>query len=146
MNTSNHILIRDGILTSFNIAKRITDDDIQKLKEILNGNNVSSEIFDSMLHQMVLNDIKESLKDCQIPGVLIEKQKQEDEIKKKFMELTYLATQMAQKLKDKNLDDYYLCYTINALVNLLDLKEEDFNEFNRRFTKFKEGLSEPEPE
>ena len=144
MKSGNHILLHEGILTSFSISKTVTNEDIRRLKDLLNGNNVSEEIFDKMLNQMIQNDARESFENKQVPGMLFEKIISDEQEKKIFMELTYLATQISKKIESKQMDSYHKCYTINALVNLLGLKDEDFDEFYRKFTKFKEGLSEPE--
>ncbi len=142
MQTSNHILAKEGILTTFSIAKRVTAKDVTKLRKKIKGAKMDAEKLQQLLMSTIVKDTQKNLKLTQIPGLIIEGADDEEE-KKRIMELTYFASMIAKKLSEKQIDKYYSCYIINAIVNKLQLTENDFNEFHKKFSKFKnEGNDE----
>jgi len=144
MQISNHILSKEGILTSFSIAKKVTVKDMKKLCNKLKNSNVNDEKFQELLKESVIKKTKKSIDVQKIPGLILNGIFAENEEKKKIMELTYFASIIAKKLTEKKIDKYYSCYIINAIVNMLGLTEEDFEKFHKKFAKFKEGGSENE--
>jgi hypothetical protein len=148
MITVNHILAKEGILTTFSIAKRVTTKDIQKMREKMKTAKVSSNKLKEVIRQSVVNETKESLKNNRIPGLIMKDipavaDKSEED--KKIMELTYFASLIAKKITEKKMDKYYACYIVNALVNMLGLNDNDFETFHKKFAKYKNGES-PEEE
>lgn len=139
MQTSNHILSKEGILTSFMIAKRITPMDIKRLKDSLKEDNVKPSKIQELLSKKIVEETQIAFETKQIPGLIIEKVISEQEEKKRIMELTYFSSLMAKKLTDNNVSKYHACYTINALVNMLCLTEKDFDDFHKKFARFKDG-------
>ena len=55
MQTSNHILAKEGILTSFMIAKRITPMDIKRLKDSIKGMNPKPSKLQELLSKKIVN-------------------------------------------------------------------------------------------
>jgi len=145
MQTSNHILAKEGILTAFAVAKRVTSFDIKKLKEKLKESKVNPEKLQDILIKTIMEQTKSAFESETIPGLMMKEVIKEEEEKKRIMELTYFASVIAKKISDNNTDKYHSCYIINAIVNMLSLTEEDFDEFHRRFARFKEGKSEEDP-
>ena len=146
MQTTNHILAKEGILTSFMIAKRVTLSDTKELRSKIKGNNISPILFQELLKNKIVKDVQAAFETQKIPGLMVKEIVEENEEKKKIVELTYFASTIAKKLTDTKVSKYHSCYIINAIVNMLGLTEEDFNEFHRKFSRFKDGKSGEEPE
>jgi len=142
MQTTNHILAKEGILTAFAIAKRVTSLDIKQLRDKIKSENPKSELFQELLNKKIFNEIHDAFENQKIPGLLMEKIKDENEEKKRIVELTYFASLMAKKLTDNKVSKYHSCYVVNAIVNMLGLTEENFDEFHRKFARFRDGIPE----
>jgi len=142
MNISSHILSKEGILLSFSIAKKITVKDIKRIREAAKNSKVSNKKFQESLRKSIIKEAKKTLDVQKIPGLLLDGVFAETEEKKRIMELTYFASIIAKKLSDKKIGKYHSCYIINAIVNMIGLTEEDFDEFHKKFSKFKEGKDE----
>jgi len=137
-SSSKHILAQEGILTSFSIAKRITERDFSKLKKKLNSKTINDKEFQVLLKKSVKEETKKAIEENSIPGFICNgSDLRTDEERKRIMEFTYFATIIAKKINDKNISKYHSCYIINALVNLLRLNENDFDEFHNRFSEYR---------
>lgn len=131
-----HILNQLGILTSFSVAKKITEEDIEKYFTKQKKAGKSEKQIGEMLHAQILNDIQEALLKNEIPGLIssqeIAKQLGLDQsVVDKVPELNRLVMLLAHKLAEKKYDKMSLCYFINSLVNILGLTERDFEKFHR---------------
>lgn len=133
-----HILNQTGVLASFSVAKKVTEEDIQnyikKQKKV--GKN-EDEISD-MLHEQILNDIQSAIKDNKIPGLISSQELAKQmgiskAVIDKMPELNRLVMIVAHKLNEKKYDKMSMCYLINSLVNLLNLSERDFEKFHREY-------------
>ncbi len=146
MTISNHILSQEGILTSFSIAKKVTVKDVKKLQSKLKSDDINSEKFQELLKQSVVEEAASCIKNNQIPGLIVEGQLENDadriEEDKKIMELTYFSSLIAKKITEKKMDKYHACYIINVLVNMLGLDDKSFDDFHKRFSKYKNGGKE----
>jgi hypothetical protein len=140
MQTVNHILAKEGILTTFSIAKKVAARDVKKLREKLKTAKVDAEKLKELLRNAVIKETQSDIGSKQIPGLILGGF-EENEEKKRLMELTYFASIIAKKLAEKNIGKYHSCYIINAIVNVLGLTEEDFDDFHRRFSKFRDGIN-----
>lgn len=141
MHTANHILAKEGILTTFSIAKKVTAKDIKKLRDRMKSAKLDSAKLNELLKKAVVKEVQASIESQHIPGLVVSGAEYNAE-KQKIMELTYFASVVAKKLAEKKIDKYHSCYIINAIVNMLGLTEEDFDEFHRKFSKFREGNTE----
>jgi len=141
MQIDNHILSKEGILTSFSIGKKVTMKDMKKICKGLGGSKVDDKKFQELLRAAVIKGDKAPVDIQKIPGLIFDGIFAENEEKKRIMELTYFASIIAKKLAERRVGKYHSCYIINAIVNMLGLTEEDFDEFHRKFAKFKEGKS-----
>lgn len=142
MQSPNHILAQEGVLASFSIAKKVTIKDVKKLRNRLKKNgNVSQKELNGLVQQAVVNETQRAIENQTIPGLIIKDIVNSDE-KKRLMEFTYLASLVAKKLAEKCSDKYYFCYVVNAIVSMLGLKEEDFDEFHKKFSEFQNGEDE----
>jgi predicted nucleic acid-binding protein len=145
MQSPNHILAQEGILASFSIAKKVTIKDIKQLRTRLNKNSISQLELNNLVKQTVINETQVAIEKQTVPGLIAaETMVSNFEEKKRLMELTYFASIVAKKLTEKKSNKYHLCFVVNALVNMLSLREEDFDEFHRKFSEFQEGESDNE--
>jgi len=138
MTTSSHILAREGILTTFSIAKKVTAKDVKKLRDKIKSAKMDVDALHELLRTSVVKETQKDIESQKIPGLIICGLEDMEE-KKKIMELTYFASIITNKLLEKNIDKYHSCYIINAIVNVLGLTEENFDEFHKKFSKFKNG-------
>lgn len=145
MTTANHILAKEGILTTFSIAKKVTAKDVKKLRDKLKSAKIDSDKLQELLRSTVIRETQKAIETQKIPGLIIEGAEESEE-KKRIMELTYFSSVITKKLSEKKIDKYHSCYIINAIVNMLGLTEQDFDEFHRKFSKFKEGNDGEESE
>lgn len=141
IETTNHILSKEGILTTFSIAKRISKKDITKLRQKIKNNKLDALKFQDVLKKSVMEDTKKAILSKKIPGLIIPDKYISNEEKKLMMELTYFASIISKKINEKKIDKYHSCYIINAIVNMLGLTESDFDEFHRKFSKYRDGDS-----
>lgn len=133
----NHILAKEGILTTFSIAKRISIKDVQDLRKKMKGKKSSSEKFKNLLKDKIVEETNKALIGQKIPGVIVPNSCVPENERKQMMELTYFASIIAKKINEKKIDKYHSCYIINAMVNMLSLSEKDFDDFHQKFSKFR---------
>jgi hypothetical protein len=139
MQNINHILSKEGILTTFHIAKRVSKKDILRLQDKLKSDKTSDQKLRKLLAKKMAEETKTAFVNQTIPGLIVPGQNIPDEEKRKMMELTYFASVVAKKIGEKQLSKFHACYVINAMVNILGLTESDFDEFHRKFSKYKDG-------
>jgi len=137
----NHILSKEGILTTFSIAKKVAKKDILNLQKRLVEAQSKNPKIKKLLAKRMIEETRKAFLDQKIPGLIIPGQNIPEEEKKKMMELTYFASIVAKKIGEKKIDKFHSCYIINAIVNMLGLTESDFDEFHRKFSKYKDGTS-----
>ncbi len=142
MQTTNHILAKEGILTTFSIAKKVTASDIKKLRDKIKTAKMDADKLHELLRMSIIENTQKDIETKKIPGLLIDGVEDAEE-KKRIMELTYFASMIAKKLSEKQIDKYHSCYIINAIVNMLGLTEDNFDEFHKKFSKFKNGDKKP---
>ena len=135
----NHILSREGILTTFHIAKRVSKKAILRLQNKLKSDKTSDQKLRKLLAKKLSEEAQGAFVNQTIPGLIIPGQNIPDEEKRKMMELTYFASVVSKKISEKQLSKFHSCYVINAMVNILGLTESDFDEFHRKFSKYKDG-------
>lgn len=142
MQITNHVLAKEGILTNFSIAKKVSAKDIKKLRDKITSTKKDAETVQNLLKTALIKETRKNLSEHKIPGLIMDGIEDVEE-KKRIAELTYFASMIAKKLAEKKIDKYHSCYIINAIVNMLDLTEENFEEFHKKFAKFKNGENEP---
>jgi len=145
MQTANHILAKEGVLTTFSIAKKVSAKDVKKLREKMKTAKIDAEKLQELLKNTIIKETQSTLNSQKIPGLILDGIEDNEE-KKRIMELTYFSSVIAKKLSEKKIDKYHSCYIINAIVNMLGLTEEDFDEFHRKFSKFRDGEDGEEEE
>lgn len=131
-----HILNQMGVLTTFSVAKKITEDDIQKFSIKQRKSGKTTKQINDLLHEKILDDIQSALVRNEIPGLISSQELAKvmglhKDVIDKVPELNRLVMIIAQKLSEKNYDKMSLCFYINSLVNSLGLTERDFEKFHR---------------
>jgi hypothetical protein len=144
MQTSNHILAKEGILTTFSIAKKVSIKDIKKIRDKMKNTKVDANKMQDLLKRLIVKETQSKIDTQKIPGIILDGVENVEDVeeKKRLMELTYFASIIAKKLSEKKIGKYHSCYIINAIVNMLGLTEGDFNEFHKKFSKFKDENGE----
>lgn len=134
-NQPIHILNHLGVITSFSIAKKVTDRDIKRFidKHKRSGKKTTRQIT-HLLNKKILEEIQDALYKNLIPGLLssqdiANEDGMNENIVENMPEINRLIIVISNKLIDKNYDKMALCYLINSLVNILKLTETDFEAF-----------------
>jgi hypothetical protein len=132
-----HILNQMGIITSFAVAKKISEEEITKFFEKGKKEGKSIEELNNIIRTKVVGEIEDAVLNKKIPGLLSpEELAKEMGIKPSIIahmpELNRLIMIVGHKLAEKKYDKMSLCYFINSLVNFLGLTESDFEKFHRQ--------------
>jgi hypothetical protein len=132
-----HILNQMGVITSFSVAKKVSEDDIHKFFTKGRKSGKSTEELNNILRDRVLSEIEEAVTHRKIPGLLTPEELAKEmgvqqNIINNMPELNRLIMIVGHKLSEKKYDKMSLCYFINSLVNLLGLTESDFEKFHRQ--------------
>jgi len=135
MNSRIHILNKLGVLSSFSIAKKITEKDINKYFDKYKRQGKTEYQISKMLNDKILNDIQRAIKNDEIPGLLKHNMPLSDELDDKTLlnieTINKMVSIIVKQIEKKNYNKMLLCYFINDLVNSLQLTEEDFNKFHK---------------
>lgn len=134
---ANHILSKEGILTTFSISKRILIKDVLRLQKNIKIKKSLNPKIQNLLYEKMIEETKKAFLDKKIPGLTIPDQGISNEEKKIMMELTYFASVVAKKMDEKRIDKFHSCYIINAIVNILGLDEKAFEDFHKKFSKYR---------
>lgn len=132
-----HILNQMGVITAFSVAKKVTENDINKMMVKGKKAGKSDSEIEKMIKEKILNEIQNAIIKQQIPGLLspqdiAREMGMSKTIVDNMPELNRLIMVIAHKLSEKKYDKMSLCYLINSLVNLLGLQEKDFEQFHRQ--------------
>ena len=132
-----HILNQMGVITSFSVAKKVSEDDIHKFFSKGKRSGKSTSELNKILRERVLGEIEEAVTRRKIPGLLSPEELAKEmgvqqHIINNMPEMNRLIMIVGHKLAEKKYDKMSLCYFINSLVNLLGLTENDFEEFHRQ--------------
>ena len=131
-----HILSQMGVLSSFSIAKKVTENDIKKYFSKQKKGKKSDIEMQNLLKEKIITEIATAIQTNAVPGLITPQEMAKDigldgNVVKNVPELNRLVAVIVAKLTEKNYDRMSLCYFINSLVNLMGLKEKDFEKFHR---------------
>lgn len=132
-----HILNQMGVITSFSVAKKVSEEDIHKFFSRGKKAGKSTAELDKILKEKILGEIEDAVMHQKIPGLLSPQDLASEmgvaqNVVKNIPELNRLIMVIGQKLAEKKYDRMSLCYFINSLVNLMGLTESDFEKFHRQ--------------
>jgi hypothetical protein len=141
-----HLILELGVLKSISIGKRSSPDKIRSYKEKIKKIAKSKKEEEELLRKAIQKDVEKMIDPSKIPGIILDISSQKRQIaEKRLIDLTYFASIVSKKAIEKNLKKFDLCYLINSLVNMLELDENDFEKFRKKFNKFKTGeIDSPE--
>ena len=135
-NQPMHILNKMGVLRSFSIALRVTDQYISDyFKKNKKTGRTKGEI-EKLFIKKVEKDIMSAMEDCSIPGLLKDEFDNKNtsnlpgDVVSNLPTINKLIVNITHKIMGLNFDKMTLCYIVNSLVNLLNLTEEDFEKFH----------------
>ena len=141
---SYHILNAEGILRNFNVSKKVTKEEFNKIVKLVDKDCITRFEKNEMLKNKLLDVAFEYINTHKIPG-MIESQKVENGsnggnekqkyliTKKEFDNIKNHAKDFADYLNSEekyNKDE--MLFFIISLVDALKLKEEDFENFHKR--------------
>lgn len=128
----SHILTQTGILSSFSISKKITEDEIRAVMKNAEKKGKTEEEVLNVIKGRIMKEIVDATHSGVLPGIIIEKTEPSIIPIKHIEALNRMVTVLSDKLQSKKLDKLSMCYFINYLVGSLGLTEEDFEEFHRK--------------
>lgn len=135
-----HILNQMGVITSFSVAKKVTEEDIHKFFARYKKAGKSNAEIDNILKERILHEIEDAIMHQKIPGLISPEELAKElgisqTVITNMPEMNRLIMVIAQKLSEKKYGKMSLCYFINSLVNCLGLSESDFEKFHRQHSK-----------
>ena len=121
MQAYTHILQKTGILKTFTVAKIVKKKDIDDLKALIKSIASDESEYKEMLAEEIakmsnLHDDKNP-----IPGIIY--RAPENDIKKLLIAIT---TKFCKGIKSQKFSKRDLAFLISAIINELDLTQEDF--------------------
>ncbi len=69
MQTTNHILAKEGILTTFSIAKKVTAKDVKKLRDKIKSAKMDADKLHELLRMSIIKDTQKDIETKKIPGI-----------------------------------------------------------------------------
>lgn len=144
-----HLLSSLGVLAQFRIAKRVSKEELSKIKNKIN--RVYKEKDPEKLKQLITDALIEStrkhLSSTMPPGLILPKKNLKKEaLDNYYMELSAVSQSFANKLVKQKMTKLDVCFIVNAIVNILGIGEDDFAEFHKRFQKYKDNNFDDEDE
>ncbi len=133
-----HLLSSLGVLASFSIAKRISKEEIDKannqIKKIYKEKD--PEKIKALLKDILISNTKKYLTNEIPPGLIFpKKDPKKEKLDKYYMELSAISQALSNKFREQKLTKQQICFIINALVNILGINQDDFEEFHKNFQK-----------
>jgi len=135
MSNFSHLLSKHGVMSSFNIARKIKTSDINKIK-----NNIidKSDSKPDILNKLILLKQESRFMD-DIPGLIIDVEKSDmmiyfdglpPHVKKTLVQI---SNQFAAKSIEKKLNTSEILVAIQLIFNQLGIESQDLRDFNRMF-------------
>lgn len=136
MSNPFHILNQLGIMSSFSIAKKITNEEIDKFFNKQKKLKKTNKQIEEILKKKVIADIEDAVTKCEVPGLISSQEMAKlmgmsTELIKNIPDIDNIVNFISIKMLEKTTDKMSLCYFINALVNKFELSEEDFSKFHK---------------
>jgi len=150
--SQNHLLAKHGIMSSFTIAKRITQTQLKKMVKQLNIDENSQE-FKTHLNNQIIRDTQLAVYNNKIPGWITNEKLPRKVIPKnptpnkpvsksssksgkksalsedKKAKLTLFATIIVRKILEQKSTTEEKCFLIHRIVSGLGLRDSDFKQF-----------------
>lgn len=147
-NSINHLVAKHGILTSFSIAKKISQSDIKKMTNKVKKQCKEPDDLQRLLHEEILKSTKYAITNDSIPGLILPEGYDPDKNSKSFKEdeeklikLNLLSTIIAKKFAENKFTKEEICFLILNILGSLGLTDTDFKSFHEKYGK-SDGNSE----
>lgn len=131
-----------GVLKTFSIARRISEEDIKKFSSQYSKLNKKDLSITEYLRREMAIKMQDDFINNRVPGLIFDDVEPTHEEHSKLMDLTQFASLVSKKIVEKKLNKFYYCFIVHSLVNMIGLTDEDFNDFHRKFSKFRNGDEE----
>lgn len=138
MSNFSHLLSKHGVMSSFNIARKIKTNDINKIKNnIIDKSDSKPDILNKLNKLILLKQENRFMDD--IPGLIIDREKSDmmiyfaglpPHVKKTLVQI---SNQFAAKSIEKKLNTPEILVTIQLIFNQLGIESQDLRDFNRMF-------------
>lgn len=134
-----HLLASLGILSSFSIAKRISNEEILKTTRKINRVNKekNKKKFQQLLNKALIENAKKYVSTKIPPGLIFPHTSQQKELDKFYKELSVISETLCNKFVSQNLTKHQVCYIIESIISMLGLKEEDFDDFHKKYSEYR---------
>jgi len=136
----SHLLTENGILVSFNIAKKVKQTDIKKIRaklKLLYGDD-SEKMIKEMENLIVLHT-KNSINHNEIPGLILDKKNKS--IKNPYEDLSVetkdllmsLSLSIAKKMYAHDLSKEYILILVQMIISQFNITQQDINKFQQKY-------------
>jgi hypothetical protein len=142
MSNPTHLLSSLGVLASFSIAKQVSKEEITKISNKIKKQykEIDDKKFQKLLKDALIQSTKKYVNSMVPPGLIfIEMDPKKQKLDEFYMKLQAISQALANKLSEEKMTKHQICFIVNALITIMGVKEEDFEEFHRKFSKYKEG-------
>jgi len=138
MSNFSHLLSKHGVLVSFNIARKIKTNEVNKIKDKIPNKNISDAEFFKKLQTMITLQENYHSYD-KIPGLIIDQNKSEMMI---FFEnlppliklsIIDISNKFSIDAASKKLNTPQILLAIQLIFNHLGISSEDLKNFNIKF-------------
>ena len=138
MSNFSHLLSKHGVMSSFNIARKIKTNDINKIKNnIIDKSDSKPDILNKLNKLILLKQESQFMDD--IPGLIIDVEKSDmmiyfeglpSHLKKTLVQI---SNQFAAKSIEKKLNTPEILVAIQLIFNQLSIESQDLRDFNKMF-------------
>ena len=123
-----------GVLTSFSVAKKVSEEEIKKY---FGKKKIKGAELEEKMTEKIFSEIERAVQNNEIPGLLSPQElaksmNMDNSVIEKIPELNKFIMVLSKKFGEKSYDKMSLCYFINSLVNVLNLTEDDFIRFHKK--------------
>ena len=139
MNNINHLLSQNGILSSFNICKKVSPTKVKNIKKKLLKNGVpENKIEDEVYKHIINNHIDDSIID-DIPGIILEgappKIKISPAVQKK---IASASNEISEYFKKNKFTKEEIILYIQAVFFLCGITNDDVADFKEKYNSINE--------
>lgn len=136
-----HILSKHGILISFNLAKKVKQSDVKRIRSELKKTCKNKEEINEKLQQMIILQIKNTLNSSEIPGLIQNKNQTKTSQKDPYHNIPYeqkqkivnVATIANDLIKKGNLNLDCILIIIQILLMENKIGQKDIKDFNEKY-------------
>jgi hypothetical protein len=145
-----HILTEMGVMKTFSVARRVSEDKVAILTNKYNKIKNKNISLDDFLKKEIINEMQDYFKNNKIPGMITKNASIDNKMfipptqeeQEMLIDLTQFSSLVAKKLVEKKLNKFYHCFVVHSIINMLHLSDKDFDEFYQKYSAFDDDESE----